>query len=319
MAPHIIPTPRTTKSSHSKRTNRSTDTNTHLNASPQKPYHLTPAREAELIHEAESLGDGTLTFPGRLARRVVWSSCIQLAAERDAPSLVKTPFPDDEPPLTLDEIRALRDKIELLRLLQSRWLAAYQSQQKATISFNQHAAEAVQHKQTLLRFFDLRFRNNLEGQKRLSAIREGSGDADLIQDVSDLLLLCVEHKDAIASAPRGEAAVAARLHELSPLLARLLADKTLSPETLRARKLRDAAYTLVMNIERRLRTAAEYWFAGTDTMKDYAVFPASTAASAAETDEEEETPAAPTPAAPTADAAPTPGAAPTANAAPPPA
>ncbi|WP_437308662.1 hypothetical protein [Sorangium sp. So ce388] len=120
------------------------------------------------------------------------------------------------------------------------------------------------------------------------AIRAGSGDADLVQDVSDLLLLCSEHAEALRKAPRGEADAAARLRELSPQLARMLADKTLSPEAQRSRKLRDAAYTLVAHAERRLRAAAEYWYAGTDKMKDYAPFPVSRgAASTGEGDEEE--------------------------------
>ncbi|AGP35355.1 hypothetical protein [Sorangium cellulosum] len=230
-----------------------------------------------------------MIFPGKLARRVIWSSRIQLVAERDAADLVRTPFPDDEPALTREEIRALRDKIELLRVTQSRWQAVQQRQEQAVALFKGPAAEAALHRQTLLRFFDLRFKNSPEGQKRLMAIRAGSGDADLVQDVSDLLLLCSEHAEALRKAPRGEADAAARLRALSPELARMLADKTFSPEAQRARKLRDAAYTLVMHAERRLRAAAEYWYAGTDRMKDYAPFPASRgAASTGEEEEEEE-------------------------------
>ncbi|WP_437600269.1 hypothetical protein WMF28_01750 [Sorangium sp. So ce590] len=41
----------------------------------------------------ESLSD----HRARSARRVIWSSRIQLAAERDAADLVRTPFPEDEP------------------------------------------------------------------------------------------------------------------------------------------------------------------------------------------------------------------------------
>ncbi|MGK3986905.1 ATPase [Sorangium sp. So ce136] len=251
-------------------------------------YALSAAREAELLREAESLGDNTVVFPGKLARRVIWSSRIQLAAERDAADLVRTPFPEDEPALTREEIHALRDKIELLRAAQSRWQAAQQRQEQAVAMFKGPAAEAALHRQTLLRFFDLRFKKSPEGQKRLMAIRAGSGDADLVQDVSDLLLLCSEHAEALHKAPRGEADAAARLRELSPLLARMLADKTLSPEAQRSRKLRDAAYTLVVHAERRLRAAAEYWYAGTDKMKDYAPFPVSRgAASTGDGDEEE--------------------------------
>ncbi|WP_437301926.1 ATPase [Sorangium sp. So ce388] len=250
-------------------------------------YTLSAAREAELLREAESLGDDTLFFPGKLARRVIWASRIQLAAERDAADLVRTPFPEDEPPLTREEIHGLRDKIELLRVTQSRWQAAQQRQERAAATFAKPAAEAALHRQTLLRFFDLRFKKSPEGQKRLMAIRAGNGDADLVQDVSDLLLLCSEHAEALDKAPRGEAAAVARLRELSPLLARMLADKTLSPEALRSRKLRDAAYTLVVNAERRLRAAAEYWYAGTDKTKDYAPFPVSRGAASTGEDEGE--------------------------------
>ncbi|WP_437332471.1 ATPase [Sorangium sp. So ce394] len=251
-------------------------------------YTLSAAREAELLREAESLGDNTVVFPGKLARRVVWASRIQLAAERDAADLVRTPFPEDEPPLTREEIRALRDKIELLRATQSRWQAAQQRQEQAAATFAKPAPEAALHRQTLLRFFDLRFKKSPEGQKRLMAIRAGSGDADLVQDVSDLLLLCSEHAEALHKAPRGEADAEARLRELSPLLARMLADKTLSPEAQRSRKLRDAAYTLVVHAERRLRAAAEYWYAGTDKMKDYAPFPVSRGAASTGDKEEDE-------------------------------
>ncbi|WP_437836990.1 hypothetical protein [Sorangium sp. So ce1153] len=97
--------------------------------------------------------------------------------------------------------------------------------------------------------------------------------------------------------------MAARLRELSPLLARMLADKTLSPEAQRSRKLRDAAYTLVAHAERRLRAAAEYSYAGTDKMKDYAPFPVSRgAASTGDGDGEEEGEAAAEEGAPEGDA-----------------
>ncbi|WP_437754935.1 ATPase [Sorangium sp. So ce1389] len=264
------------RTKNAKNTRASSDAGGAHRASGGAPeFTLSAEREAELLREAESLGGNASLFPGKLARRVIWSSRIQLAAERDAADLVRTPFAEGEPPLTREEIRGFREKIELLRVVQSRWQAAQQRQERAAAAFQKPAAEAVQIKQSLLRFFDLRFKKSPEGQKRLMAIRAGSGDADLVQDASDLLLLCSEHAEALQKAPRGEAAAADRLRELSPVLARMLADKTLSLEAVRSRKLRDAAYTLVVNAERRLRAAAEYWYAGTDKMKDYAPFPAS--------------------------------------------
>ena len=240
---------------------------------PPEDYRLTAEREAELLAEGRALGDDLQMFPGKTARRVIWYSRIQLAAERDAADLVKTPFPDDEPPLTLGEIHGMRDKIELFRITQSRWSAVFRTQHEAIVKFERVGEEAGRYRQTLLRFFDLGLRNDPEGQRRLSAIRQGRGDADLVQDVSDILVLCGAHAGAVATAPRGEAQAMARLIEMSPMLSRLLADKTLTPEAREARKVRDAAYTLVFRVERRIRAAAEYWYSGTDKLKPYAPFP----------------------------------------------
>ncbi len=246
------------------------------------PYALTPQRHGQLIEEAAKLpDDALLLFPGRLDQRVVWASKIRLAAERDAAELVKTPF-HGEPGLTHEEILAQRDQIELLRTAESRFQAARKGQESAIASFEKAAAEATEHKETLLRAFDLRFRNNPEGQKRLSEIRAGQGDADLVQDVSDLVLLASEEKAYLAKCPRGEAAAAERMRALSPQLAQLLAAKGMTEEAQQARRLRDAAYTLVMRTERRLRAAADYWYRGTDKAKDYAAFSTPTARSADE-------------------------------------
>ncbi|KYG02464.1 hypothetical protein BE21_54965 [Sorangium cellulosum] len=51
---------------------------------------LSAAREAELLREAEPLGENTVSSPGKLARRVVWSSRIQRASERDTAELART-------------------------------------------------------------------------------------------------------------------------------------------------------------------------------------------------------------------------------------
>jgi hypothetical protein len=288
MAPKA-PTAASFRTKNAQTTRASSDAGgAHRSSGGAPEFTLSAEREAELLRAAESIGDNASLFPGKLARRVIWSSRIQLAAERDAADLVRTPFAEGEPPLTREEIRELREKIELLRIVQSRWQAAQQRQERAAADFQRPAAEAAQIKRSLLRFFDLRFKKSPEGQKRLMAIRAGSGDADLVQDVSDLLLLCSEHAEALQKAPRGEAAAVARLRELSPVLARMLADKTFTPEAQRSRKLRDAAYTLVVHAERRLRAAADYWYAGTDKLKDYAPFPAARGASAGGEGEGEE-------------------------------
>lgn len=255
---------------------------------PPKPSGaLSMKQQAAIESEARALGDNLLFFPGKLARRVIWSGKIHLAAERDANDLIKTPFPEDEPKLTLDEIHAHRNRIEYLRVVQSRWRALLVGQKQAAVNFEAAAAEAGQHKETLLRFFSLRYKNNPDGLKWLADVRAGSGDADLVQDVSDILERCKKEQAAIDAAPRGEGKAAARLAALSPTLSRLLSAKSLTAEAQDGRKLRDAVYTLMINTERRLRAAAEYWYTGTERLKDYAPFPASAATATGEEDEED--------------------------------
>jgi hypothetical protein len=244
-------------------------------------YSLTPERSAALTVQANAVTTSGASFPGRLAQRIRRFGEIRLAAERDAADLVRTPF-HGEPPITVEEIQAQRDRIEFLRITESRYQALRGTQKQAFTEFETFGAEAAAIRARLLRTFDVRFAKDAKGKKRVSAIREGSGDPDLVQDVSDLLVLCGEHVAYLAGCPRGEAADVARLRELSPILSHLLAAKGMGEEAVTARKLRDGAYTLVMQTESRLRIGATYWYEGTDKLKDYAMFVAPAKGSAAD-------------------------------------
>jgi hypothetical protein len=234
-------------------------------------YRLTAERTAVLTAEAAALGDAVPVFPGRLAQRVRRSGEIRIAAERDAADLIRTPF-RKAPKLTLAEIHAQRDRIEFLRESESRFQALRVSQKDAFAQFETLGGEAAKIKTRLLRSFDLCFTDDANGRKRVSDIRDGDGDPDLVQDVSDILLLCDEEKEYIAGCPREEAADVARLRELSPMLSHLLAAKGMSADATNARKRRDAAYALVMQTETRFRLAAAYWYDGTEKVKDYVAF-----------------------------------------------
>ena len=234
-------------------------------------YTLTPEREAELLQEVAAIDSPPMRFPGRLDQRIRCSGRIRIAAERDAADLVDLPF-HGEPPLSLAEIHAQRDKIELLRVTESRFQGLRVCSQAAAQSFSAMATEAKRHRETLLRAFDMRFRNEPNGQRRLVNIRSTTGDAALVQDVSDLLVLADEQSVFLTNCRRGEPEAVQRLRELSPQLSHLLAAKGMSPEALSARRLRDGAFTLVAQTERRLRIAADYCYRGTDKAREYAAF-----------------------------------------------
>lgn len=251
-------------------------------------YILTEARVREMSDEIDALGEQVITSRGRLHQRIQWSTRIRIAAERDAAELVLAPF-FTEPAVTKDEILRMRDQIELLRAAESRFQQSRAERKDSSVEFRELAAEAAEHKEKLLRAFDLRFRDDPVGQKVIADIRVGEGDADLVQDVSDIVILCQDHGEYLASCPRGEAAAAKRLSEMSPRLAHLLGAKTLAVAGRPARRMRDGAYTLVMNTERRIRAAAQYWYDGTEKMKEYLAYSPPAGAKP----EEEEEPAPP--------------------------
>jgi len=246
---------------------------------------LSPAREKELTSAILATPDEEIVqFPGRLAERVRWSAGIWVSATRDAQELTKAPF-FDEAPLSAEEIAAHRDQIEMMRLAQSRFMALRGEQKAASADFQVLADEAAIHKDNLLRLFTLRFRNDRAGLKRVALIREGTGDADLVQDVSDILGLCIGNEEYLASGNKGEAAAARRLAEMSPKMVSLLGEKSRDEGTRAARRLRDGAYTLVQGTERRIRAAAEYCFGGTPKMKEYLAYVAPKGAKADPEDE----------------------------------
>ncbi|MFO0590978.1 MAG: ATPase [Polyangiaceae bacterium] len=233
---------------------------------------LSAAREAALTKRVQELPDEELIqFPGRFAARVQWTLGIWASATRDADDLSRAPF-FDEPHVSREEIADWRDEIALLRLAQSRFLLLRGNQKVASAAFEPLAVEAAQHKDTLLRAFTLRFRNDPAGLSRVTFIRKGTGDADLVQDVSDLLGLCAGNEAYLARGTNGEATAAKRLAEMEPRLLSLLGEKTRDEGTRAIRRFRDGAFTLVTRTERRIRAAAEYCFGGTPRMKDYIAY-----------------------------------------------
>ncbi len=235
-------------------------------------HWLTPEREAELRTAIAAIPDqDILRSPGRVADRVRWAAGIWISATRDAGELAKAPF-FDEPDLSPEEIAHWRDQFDMLRLAQSAFVAVRGAQKSASGEFQTLADEAAVHKETLLRTFTLRFRNDRAGLKRVVAIRKGTGDADLVQDVSDILGLCAGEEAYLARGSNGEAEAARRLAEMSPKMLSLLGAKARDEGTRAALRLRNGAYTLVQATERRIRAAAEYCYDGTPKMKEYAAY-----------------------------------------------
>lgn len=237
-------------------------------------YSRSRAKIEALAAEVLASAEPTPPAPGRMGERILWAMGIHLAALEDQVDLVTTPFAG-EAKLTAAEISMFRDHIELLRWAESNYHAKRIGIAAASQAWNEVYEPAYRDKEVVLRAFSLLFRNNAEGQKRVAKIREGAGDADFVQDVSDVLHLADEHKAGLASCPRGEAEAATRLKKVSPELTKLLAQKSTTGESKKAKALRHAAYATVSRTERRIRAAADYWYRGEDRARAYLAFPQS--------------------------------------------
>ncbi len=182
-------------------------------------------------------------------------------------------------PLTLDEVDSLGPLVEHLHVLHLRWRDTRTTGSTATAGsaasgeLDRQRAEQRELQRKLLAAFDLRFKNNADGRALLRDIRKGTGDADLLSDNVRLLRLsnAAEHRDWLASMPKGEAAAAARLTKLHAEFAKLLHDNPYDPATLK--DLLDRAWTLFATLSAREHDAGRYHVSDHPARKsDYAGF-----------------------------------------------
>lgn len=232
---------------------------------------LSPSRVAQLTASAGAFGGKVREFPGHIEQRLTRLTALAQAARRDAADLVRTPF-HGEPALTTQEIEGLAEQVAFLRWAVSNHRSFKGSREQASERFDQLAPVARQHIRVLLAALDVRYRQDPTGRGRVSAIRAGEGDADLVQDVSDTLRECQPHQAYLAGCPRGESASLAWLRQHQDDLAQLHASKGPSESSADARRLRDVAFSLAAQTERRLRAAASYWYEGTPRFDPYAAF-----------------------------------------------
>ena len=265
-------------------TNRSNATNSHTNnltctggsiipmalldaVMRQRFFDEAAALEAKLVRRAPSYMD----------ERIQWARMVARAAWSDREALVKIPL--DGGPLTLNEVDSLGPLVEHLHVLHLRWRdtrttgSTAAAGSAASGELDRQGAEQRELQKKLLAAFDLRFKNNADGRALLRDIRKGAGDADLLSDNVRLLRLCnaAEHRDWLASMPKGEAAAAARITKLHAEFAKLLHDNPYDPATLK--DLLDRAWTLFAGLCARVLDAGRYLVSDHPARKsDYAAF-----------------------------------------------
>ena len=162
--------------------------------------------------------------------------------------------------ISMVKINDLPVRAGACREAQSIWNKDYRSQQEAQKEWAKQAPEAYAFRNDLLASFRFAFRKNDSLLSRVSAITEGSGHADLIQDLNDIAVLGRENPDLLTAIGFDLTQLdlaATHADELANLLAEANGDKA-DPNY--SKTIRDKAYTHLKVLVDEIREAGKYVF-----------------------------------------------------------
>jgi hypothetical protein len=159
-----------------------------------------------------------------------------------------------------DDINDLPVRAGALREAQSLWFKDRYSQQEAQREWATLSPQAYDLRDDLLHAFRFAYRDDAVILSRVSAIAEGTGHADMIQDLNDLAVLGRENPDALTAIGFDGAkldAAATKADEMADLLATANGDKA---EQNASKVTRDRAYTHLKALVDEIRGAGKYLF-----------------------------------------------------------
>ena len=162
--------------------------------------------------------------------------------------------------ITADMINDLPVWAGACREAQSIWNKDYRSQQEAQKQWAEQAPEAYAFRDDLLASLRFAYRKDDALLSRVSAIADGSGHADMIQDLNDIAVLGREYSDPLADIGFDLDQLdlaAARADELADLLAEANGDKA---DPNQSKLIRDKAYMRMKALVDEIREAGKYVF-----------------------------------------------------------
>ncbi|MDW3195274.1 MAG: hypothetical protein R8G66_23060 [Cytophagales bacterium] len=170
---------------------------------------------------------------------------------------------DDQSPLTnagLDGefITDLPNRARMLRQAQSVWMKERYSREEAQREWDERSIEAYDLKDTLEASFRFAFRRHPDLVSKVNAISEGSGHADMVQDLSDLSVLGNAHDNLLSAIGMDMTQLdiaATWADELATLLARVNGERS---DDNSAKLLRDKAFTYLKEAVDEIRVTGKF-------------------------------------------------------------
>jgi len=147
-----------------------------------------------------------------------------------------------------------------LRFAQAEWMSEYRARQDAQKEWLDKSPDAYDLKNELLHHFSFAYRNEPDVKKKVMRIREGSGHADMLQDLMDLAVLAEKNPEPL-TAINYNTELNTKARSLSHDMAELLANANGSKDESSAIKIRrDKVYTLLSERIRAIREVGQYVF-----------------------------------------------------------
>ncbi len=146
------------------------------------------------------------------------------------------------------------------RYAQSVWARESQSKEEAQKEWKSKSPKAFELRDELLHHFSFAFRNDTDLMAKVQTIREGSSNADMLQDLSDLHVLGNQHPDKLKSIGMDMTLLAnaeATSDELSAVLARANGENSADAG---AKIIRDKSFTYMKMAMDEIRNAGQYAF-----------------------------------------------------------
>ncbi|TLX76631.1 hypothetical protein E9993_07015 [Labilibacter sediminis] len=147
-----------------------------------------------------------------------------------------------------------------LRYCQAQWMSEYQARQEAPKQWSELSPEAYDLRNELLHHFTYGYRDDKNILKKVSRIRQGSGHADMIQDLLELSVLAQNNPEPLVminyDVRLNDKAISTSA-QMANLLALVNGSKDESSQT---KLLRDQAFTLLSEKMNTIRECGRYVF-----------------------------------------------------------
>lgn len=155
-----------------------------------------------------------------------------------------------------------------LRYCQANWMSEYRARKEAQVQWLEESPQAFALRDELLHHFSFAYRNRDDVLKKVMRIREGSSNADMVQDLVEIATLGEKYQEPLL-AINFDLNLLQEAREVSHTMSEVLAAANgANDESSETKVLRDKAFTLLDRIDSTIREYGRYVFWKDEAKRD---------------------------------------------------